>query len=196
MQVHSQTHNNNDFIRGWYLDNLDTCDQIIDYFKNNNNKFLGRSSNGVDATVKDSTDCYLQDAQLANLYVTQLMDVASEYINLYPFVNFYSPWGINDNINIQEYKPSQGYHKWHTERSGVEYQISTRHMVFMTYLNDITDGGETEFFHQKIKVKPEKGLTLIWPADWTFTHRGVPSSTETKYIVTGWFNYFGENNGN
>ena len=48
----------------------------------------------------------------------------------------------------------------------------------------------------KIKVKPEKGLTLIWPADWTFTHRGVPSSTETKYIVTGWFNYFGENNGN
>jgi len=40
-----------------------------------------------------------------------------------------------------------------------------------------------------LKVKPEKGLTLIWPADWTFTHRGIPSMSETKYIVTGWYNY-------
>ena len=31
----------------------------------------------------------------------------------------------------------------------------------MTYLNDIKDGGETEFYYQKLKVKPEKGLTLI-----------------------------------
>jgi len=33
-------------------------------------------------------------------------------------------------------------------------------------------------------------LTLIWPTDWTFTHRGVPSLTEEKYIVTGWFNFY------
>ena len=59
----------------------------------------------------------------------------------------------------------------------------------MTYLNDVTHKGETEFFHQKIKIKPEKGLTLIWPTDWTFTHRGIPSPTEEKYIVTGWFEY-------
>jgi hypothetical protein len=67
--------------------------------------------------------------------------------------------------------------------------MKSRHLVFMTYLNDVTDGGETEFFYQKLKVKPEKGLTLIWGADWTFTHRGITSPTQTKYIVTGWFNY-------
>ena len=59
----------------------------------------------------------------------------------------------------------------------------------MTYLNDITDDGETEFFHQKIKIKPEKGLTVIWPADWTFTHRGIPSNTQVKYITTGWMSF-------
>jgi hypothetical protein len=58
----------------------------------------------------------------------------------------------------------------------------------MTYLNTVTDGGETEFFWQKIKVKPEKGLTLIWPSDFTHTHRGIPSPSQKKYIVTGWFN--------
>jgi hypothetical protein len=35
-------------------------------------------------------------------------------------------------------------------------------------------------------VSPKKGLTLIWPADWTFTHRGVPSPTQEKIITTGW----------
>jgi hypothetical protein len=53
----------------------------------------------------------------------------------------------------------------------------------------VTDQGETEFYHQNIKIKPEKGLTIIWPADWTFTHRGLPSLTQEKFVVTGWFSY-------
>jgi len=56
-------------------------------------------------------------------------------------------------------------------------------------LNDVSNAGETEFLHQELKVKPEKGLTLIWPCDWTYTHRGVPSPTEDKYIITGWFSF-------
>jgi hypothetical protein len=40
-----------------------------------------------------------------------------------------------------------------------------------------------------VQVQPEKGLTVIWPADWTFTHRGIVSPTQDKWIVTGWFNF-------
>ena len=46
----------------------------------------------------------------------------------------------------------------------------------MTYLNTIKVGGETEFLYQKLKIKPKKGLTLIWPTDWTHTHRGLISN--------------------
>ena len=42
---------------------------------------------------------------------------------------------------------------------------------------------------EKLKVKPKKGLTIIWPADWTFKHRGITSPTETKWICTGWLSY-------
>ena len=63
-------------------------------------------------------------------------------------------------------------------------------MVFMTYLNDVTDGGETEFYHQQLKIKPKKGLTVIWPAGYTHVHRGITSNTETKYIATGWYGYY------
>ena len=60
----------------------------------------------------------------------------------------------------------------------------------MTYLNDITgEGGETQFYFQKIDVKPQKGLTLIWPSDWTHTHRGNPAIDEEKMIITGWIHY-------
>ena len=59
----------------------------------------------------------------------------------------------------------------------------------MFYLNDVEDEGETEFYYQKLKVKPKKGLTLIWPADWTHTHRGIPSKTQEKYIATGWYSF-------
>ena len=58
----------------------------------------------------------------------------------------------------------------------------------MTYLNDVEDGG-TEFYYQGLKTKAEKGLTLIWPSDFTHTHRGIISNTKEKYIATGWFSY-------
>ena len=45
---------------------------------------------------------------------------------------------------------------------------------------------KTEFKYYGKKVKAKKGLTLLWPPDFTHTHRGIPSPTEEKYIVTGW----------
>ena len=69
-----------------------------------------------------------------------------------------------------------------------------RHLVFMTYLNTVKSGGETEFYHQKVKVKPKKGKTLIWPSEWTHIHRGRTSFKEDKYIITGWFSFFDMNN--
>ena len=54
---------------------------------------------------------------------------------------------------------------------------------------DIDDGGGTEFKLQKMKVKAEKGKTIIWPSDWTHTHRGIVSPSKEKYIVTGWWSF-------
>ena len=37
-----------------------------------------------------------------------------------------------------------------------------------------------------LTVPCEKGVTLVWPAPWTHTHRGQISLTHEKTIVTGW----------
>ena len=122
-------------------------------------------------------------------YFHELQTVVDMYIDEYPESNSLSPFIIMEGTNIQRYHPSEGFYGWHCERDGSVPLIQDRHLVFMTYLNDIEDEGETEFLYQKLKIKPKKGLTIIWPADWTFTHRGITSPTETKYIVTGWFNF-------
>jgi len=64
-------------------------------------------------------------------------------------------------------------------------------LVFLTYLTDNPDGG-TYFKYQDIYCPAIKGLTLIWPADFTFTHCGVVDYNLPKHIITGWFSYHGQ----
>ena len=187
------------FIGGWYLQDDSVCDFLIEFHKHNPNKTKGQvgkiSSSGnhniVDESVKNSEDALLFEANepLILNYMNNLQSVIDEYVKLYEFCSETSPWKVMQSPTIQRYPLGGAFNKWHCERSSTQMPSATRHLVFMTYLNDITDDGETEFYYQKIKVKPEKGLTLIWPSDWTHTHRGIPSMTQEKYIITGWFNF-------
>lgn len=176
------------FIQGWYLEDTSICDRLIDFHKNSKDKYEGVIGSGVNKSIKDSTDVNLSH-DISMEYCKYLQLVLNEYIKKYDFCNHYSPFSVIEIIGVQYYKPTGGYHAWHAERCNTIEPVTSRHLVFMTYLNDVTDEGGTEFYHQKLKVKPEKGLTLIWPADWTFTHRGIASPTQEKYIVTGWMNF-------
>ena len=77
-----------------------------------------------------------------------------------------------------------GFHNWHCEDTG--YNVSSRTMAWMVFLNDVEDGGETEFIYQQKRFKAEKGTVLIWPAGYTHMHRGNPPLSN-KYIATGWY---------
>jgi 2OG-Fe(II) oxygenase superfamily len=98
------------------------------------------------------------------------------------------PFRMSPLFNLQRYEPSEGFYEYHCERASLQY--SSRVLVWMLYLNTVTDGGETEFYYQNHFERPEQGTLLIWPSDWTHLHRGIPSQTQTKYILTGWFNHY------
>ena len=180
------------FICGWYSSNTTICDRLISYYDTAKIKGPGKQGSSysfhVDVNVKNSIDCPILDQQLLSDYILFLQESVNLYIKKYPFCDAYLPWTIKEDFQIQHYLPGNSFSQWHTER-GTGPTLH-RHLVFMTYLNTVEEAGETEFFHQKIKVKPEKGLTLIWPADWTFTHRGLPAPVENKFIVTGWFSFY------
>jgi hypothetical protein len=193
MKEYEIKNSNNSFIAGWVFDDITICDQLIDYHKHSPNKIVGQTGiigeMRVNKYHKDSLDVQLKDPELFNEYNRCLQLVADQYIKKYSYCDFYSKWGVTELIQIQQYPPGGGFHAWHTERTSAMTPNASRHLVFMTYLNDVADAGETEWYYQKIKIQPRKGLTVIWPGDWTHTHRGVTSPTEEKYIITGWFNF-------
>ena len=183
-----------EFIYTELLEDISICDRLIEHH-NKAEKHLGVTAS-IDGNftenkeIKDSEDCYLDSTmEMFHEYGKAIQKVTNNYIAKFPFSAFYSPWGIAEKINIQKYPENGGYKKWHTERIGAQGLVGTRHLVFMTYLNDVELGGETEFFHQQLKIKPQKGLSVIFPAEWTFTHRGIPAPNEIKYIVTGWYGF-------
>ena len=182
------------FIGAWYVPDLNLCDEIILFFKQSGDKRLGVVAEGVvNKETKDSLDVIASRQNFSHptiqRYLIALMDVVQAYVDRYPTNREIASWAITEDINIQYYRPGAGYKQWHTERTCGVAPFVKRHLVFMTYLNDVHDQGETEFFYQKIKAKPRKGLTLIWPADWTHVHRGIVSASEEKYIITGWFDF-------
>lgn len=182
------------FIAGWYLDDVSICDALIQFHKDSPEKRRGvmQGTDGatVDRDAKDSIDVTLPPSDLGRTYIGMLNRVAEQYIQRYPWSAKLVPWGVVEPVGIQQYEPGGGYKIWHFERDNSNEQIARRHLAFMTYLNDVDDGGGTQFLHQELTIKAEKGLTLIWPSEWNFTHRGVVSHTEEKYIVTGWFSTY------
>jgi hypothetical protein len=95
-------------------------------------------------------------------------------------------------VNIQKYDQGVGgYPAWHSENYPEEGRFEALHRVllYMVYLNDVDEGGETEFFYQKLKIKPKKGTLVIAPAAWTHTHRGNTPVSGDKYIATSWIKF-------
>ena len=92
-------------------------------------------------------------------------------------------------INIQKYeKNSGGYPYWHSETYPQLQHNEALHRVllWMFYLNDVAEGGETDFYYQQQSVKPKAGRMVIAPAYFTHTHRGNAPISNNKYILTSW----------
>jgi hypothetical protein len=108
------------------------------------------------------------------------------YLRAFPLFHNTEKHSIYE-VKIQKTKPSGGYHIWHCENS--RKSGCRRLFVFSLYLNDVKEGGETEFLYQKCRLKTQKNRFILWPAHITHTHRGNPPLTGDKYILTGWMEY-------
>jgi len=162
------------------------CDELINYFKNNTEyKHPGVSqANVVIKSIKDSTDVNFYNHS-NNKHICSFFDALTEclssYMNKYNVAGFLTTSATN---NIQYYKPGGGYPELHYERNtGSDLN---RQLVYMLYLNTVTDKGGTHFPYQNVTTPAVKGDLILWPAEFTHPHQGIISPTEEKYIATGW----------
>ena len=178
----------NKFIGGWFIPN-NICNNLVNYFKKNKEKTIQGNYRSqkriiIDKKIKESIDLSLfnnTDKQVTE-YMYSLQKCLDLYIKKYPEVNHYARFNV-ENLCIQQYPKNGGYKVWHFERGNK--LNAKRVLVFMTYLNNVKRGG-TYFKYQKTLTPAKKGLTLIWPTDFTHTHKGQITNNE-KTIITGWF---------
>jgi len=176
----------------------ESCDYYIKYFEAGSkvNKTFTRSQLGDAAKLmKDDETLFLMtDWELLSARPNMLVGVMdalgekySEYISVYPSLQDSCEKHSVFSMRLQKTSIGGGYHAWHFEKSNREN--SRRLVAFMFYLNDVREGGETEFLYQHKRFKPETGTLVIWPATYTHTHRGNPPLSNDKYIITGWMEY-------
>ena len=179
---------------GWFIPKK-VCDNLTK-FMDNQTLVDGRmySSKGSQEVIKDLKESkeiavdFLNEDEPFHTYKIHLGNVLQRYIKKYSYIETNTPFALREKYNLQKYPVGGGFKIWHFENDFSSSLNWHRGLVFMTYLNDVEDGG-TEFLYQNLKVSAKKGLTLIWPAFFTHTHKGQISKTKEKYIVTGWFNH-------
>ncbi len=185
------------FIGSWSINSLSICEDLISYFENNVSKQKqGVTGAGLNREMKDSSAITIHPNEIQSRgneifesYFRLLFSCYQDYATEWPFLTTFA-----DNLQIgpfvlQRYEHGQHFQQTHAERCSLE----TLHRVFawMTYLNDVdlNAGGSTVFSHYGLQIKPRKGLTLIWPAEWTHAHSGELVKTGSKYIITGWLHF-------
>jgi len=175
------------------------CEESIKYFENMSKVGFCHNRQNFEGTAKhnknDLTVFAHYETQI-NLMHTQALitefnsvfwnNCYSDYSNTYSSLQDASKHSIHA-CRVQKTEIGGGYHTWHFESSSRE--VSNRLMAWMVYLNDVEEGGETEFLYQHMRIKPKEGTLLIFPAGYTHTHRGNPPLSNSKYILTGWVEF-------
>jgi prolyl 4-hydroxylase len=95
-------------------------------------------------------------------------------------------------LQLVKYDPGQGFYGWHHD---VSYTVTDREEVkkrvfsLVIYLNDVVKGGETEFKNFDLKVAPQAGAALVFPANFAYSHRANQPISNAKYVIVTWFEY-------
>ena len=149
--------------------------QNIFLFQNNSNLQRSKAA-GKKFKQKNRTDISIKPKRrkfsLLKEYINELHKCYLDYLEQWPFLKRMASKMDIGPFNIGEYL-----------RKNIN-QYTSQTFAFMTYLNDVEDGGETKF-----SIKPEIGKAIIWPAEWTHAHSGEILNSGTKYIITGWLHF-------
>jgi hypothetical protein len=174
------------------------CQELIDKFEKDERSLQGAMFNGrIDPSVKLTTDLKISGItgweKEDSIVNKTLSEALAKYVDYTQNKNgtcaFYGEYGYTDaGYKLQKYSldpdsEKTGFYDWHTD-----FKIDSngvRILVFMWYLNDVAEGGETEFCNG-LKIKPSAGTLVIFPAEWYIKHRGNKPISNDKIICNGW----------
>ncbi len=170
------------------------CKTFIDWFWNNKNIHtegkvynVANPESVVNLEAKIATQAYPNPSDPISHLISRIVFSGYEkYSNIKP-----TPQGLGGlcatAYSIRVYPKGIGKFLPHADQSAGGNV--TRLFAFILYLNDVDEGGETEFPDFNYKCKPEEGKLLIFPCNYLFRHQGNTPISDDKYIVTAFINF-------
>ncbi len=176
-----------DYVR-WYDGVLTPafCEQMIASFRRASTHHVKRERGwraGLEASAWTELDITpLADPALKGFFYHQIDEYLARYnaeVRLdipVPATSLLAP------LRIKRYLPeAREEFQMHFDSIG---EVANRYLVYLWYLNDVAEGGETEFSGLGIKVRPRAGRLLMFPPYWMFQHAGRPPVSGEKYILS------------
>lgn len=87
----------------------------------------------------------------------------------------------HEGYGLLKYYPSEEYKYHYDSTTAIARVISA-----VCYLNDEYEGGEIEFKHFGIKIKPEPGMLILFPSNFAYGHTAHPIKSGIKYALVTW----------
>lgn len=174
----------------------DLCEEIIRRFDADERKVDGGVGYGdgmvsTDHSLKKCKELYLSDfADWRDIDEVICKEVTAKMLQLREMNSGLARVNtVNDEgYRIKKYEnDGTEFFNWHIDQNGRTQ--GHRYLIFQWYLNDVAEGGETEFRLQEVKVKPVQGRLIAFPPFWTHEHRGLAPVSEPKYILCSWITF-------
>ena len=188
----------------------DRCQEIIDFFETKieaNKAFQGVTMAGVNKDVKNTIDynfrgsIKIREEELKDSVLNCFSTYTYEHylpsivdLTIFPFNEMLENNTYFNGLNLQKYIKNQGhFNRWHVENSSKI--TGTRAFVYILYLNDVEEGGTTDFLFKDretgdyFSVVPKQGTLVIHPTHFPYIHRGSIPVSSDKYIATTWLEY-------
>lgn len=123
-------------------------------------------------------------AECGNVFAQSLHN--QFYMTILAATSSYCPYfGISElypeGYGLLRYENSQEY-KGHSDGNA----SSGRCVSVLCYLNEDYIGGELEFEHFRVKIKPEKGMLILFPSNYPYKHIAHPVTEGIKYAMVTW----------
>jgi hypothetical protein len=93
-----------------------------------------------------------------------------------------------EELRMKRYLPN-GSDEFPPHVDVMDHASARRFLVAFLYLNDVAEGGETDFPGMEQSFRPTAGSLLMFPPLWPWLHAGKPPISGPKYILGTYLHY-------
>lgn len=167
------------------------CRQLVEAFEASA-QFQTRNGAGARAGLEHSAWTELNVSQLADpafqgFFIHRIQQALARY-NQDIGLSAPVPWRPRlADLRIKRYRAGSGDgFQPHFDACDAE---TGRYLVFLWYLNDVAEGGQTRFVDLDMEVQARAGRLLMFPPYWMYQHAGLAPVSGDKYIISTYLEF-------